>query len=104
MIRWHRGLHWEWPTRCSLRIARVCSDNAHQRLVMENLALYDTFEKNKRSSFYYSFLLLPKQKREAINVVYAWCRLTDDIVDEEESVNLKQVCLRQWTYEFEQAM
>ena len=52
---------------------------------MEQLAFIDTFEKNKRSNFYYSFLLLPKQKREAINIVYAWCRLTDDIVDEEES-------------------
>jgi 15-cis-phytoene synthase len=72
---------------------------------MENLVLYDTFEKNKRSNFYYSFLLLPKHKREAINVVYAWCRLTDDIVDEEEqSVNRKHALLRQWTYEFEQAM
>lgn len=71
---------------------------------MENLALYDTFEKNKRSSFYYSFLLLPKQKREAINVVYAWCRLTDDIVDEEHTISNKHALLRQWTYEFEQAM
>jgi phytoene synthase len=71
---------------------------------MDNLALVDTFEKNKRSNFYYSFLLLPKQQREAINVVYAWCRLTDDIVDEEASVNRKHALLRQWTYEFEQAM
>lgn len=71
---------------------------------MEQLALSDVFEKNKRSSFYYSFLLLPKPKREAINIVYAWCRLTDDIVDEEESANIKHALLRQWTYEFEQAM
>ncbi len=71
---------------------------------MEPLVLIDSFEKNKRSNFYYSFLLLPKQKREAINIVYAWCRLTDDIVDEEQSENRKHALLRQWTYEFEQAM
>lgn len=33
------------------------------------------------SNFYYSFLFLPKPKREAIYAVYAFCRLCDDIVD-----------------------
>jgi hypothetical protein len=50
---------------------------------MEQLLADDFVDKNKRSSFYYSFLLLPKPKREAINIVYAWCRVADDIVDEE---------------------
>jgi phytoene synthase len=35
------------------------------------------------SNFYYSFLLLPAAKRRAINDVYAFCRLLDDIVDED---------------------
>ena len=38
--------------------------------------------KSSNTSFYYSFSLLPKQKREAIHAVYAFCRYTDDIVDE----------------------
>jgi phytoene synthase len=58
-------------------------------------------EKNKRSNFYYSFLLLPKPKREAINVVYAWCRVADDIVDEEENISTKRQRLLQWAKEFE---
>ena len=33
------------------------------------------------SSFYCAFLMLPKERREAILTVYAWCRLSDDIVD-----------------------
>ena len=33
------------------------------------------------TSFYYSFLLLPKEKRQAIFSVYAFCREIDDIVD-----------------------
>jgi 15-cis-phytoene synthase len=37
------------------------------------------------SNFYYSFLLLPKAKRRAIKDVYAFCRLLDDIVDEDQS-------------------
>lgn len=40
------------------------------------------------SSFYYSFLFLPPEKRRAITALYAFCREVDDIVDEctEESV------------------
>lgn len=34
------------------------------------------------TSFYYSFLLLPRSKREAICSVYAFCRAVDDAVDE----------------------
>ena len=71
---------------------------------METLLVSDIIEKNKRSNFYYSFLLLPKPKRDAINVVYAWCRTTDDIVDEEESVKRKYVRLRLWSREFERSI
>jgi phytoene synthase len=34
------------------------------------------------SSFYYSFLFLPQEKRRAIIALYAFCREVDDIVDE----------------------
>ncbi|MCS6808025.1 MAG: presqualene diphosphate synthase HpnD [Candidatus Kapabacteria bacterium] len=33
------------------------------------------------TNFFYSFSLLPKEEREAIHTVYAFCRYTDDIVD-----------------------
>jgi phytoene synthase len=68
---------------------------------MEHLLTADIVEKNKRSNFYYSFLLLPKPKREAINIVYAWCRVADDIVDDEGSVSAKRLRLLQWAKEFE---
>ncbi|RZI41933.1 squalene synthase HpnD [Herbaspirillum sp. HC18] len=34
------------------------------------------------SSFYYSFLFLPSEKRRAITALYAFCREVDDTVDE----------------------
>ena len=34
------------------------------------------------SSFYYSFLFLPKERRRAITALYAYCREVDDVVDE----------------------
>ncbi|MEK7818929.1 MAG: squalene/phytoene synthase family protein [Bacteroidota bacterium] len=56
------------------------------------------------STFYYSFLFLPKQKREAISLVYAWCRATDDIVDSDLSVSNKRARLLLWAKEFDKAI
>jgi 15-cis-phytoene synthase len=60
---------------------------------------------NSKTNFLYSFSLLPKEKYEAINTVYAFCRQTDDIVDNEgESVELRFKKIRQWRSEFEKAL
>lgn len=40
------------------------------------------FSKTIQSNFFYSFLFLPKLKREAIIDVYSFCRAVDDVVDE----------------------
>jgi 15-cis-phytoene synthase len=54
---------------------------------------------NRKSSFYYSFLILPRPKRDAIETIYAFCRYTDDIVDEERDEKEKSALLTQWTEE-----
>jgi phytoene synthase len=60
--------------------------------------------KKSKSSFYYAFNLLPEEKRDALNVVYAFCRKTDDIVDEnEDALDVKYEKLRKWRIEFERA-
>lgn len=53
------------------------------------------------SSFYYSFLFLPKQKRLAITALYAFCREVDDIADAEMDNNIKLVKLEWWRTEIE---
>jgi len=60
--------------------------------------------KNSNTSFYYSFSLLPRQKREAIHAVYAFCRYTDDIVDEGTDEHSKVVRLRRWRMELGRAL
>lgn len=60
--------------------------------------------RSSNTSFYYSFSLLPKQKREAIHTVYAFCRTTDDIVDEERDGRNKSALLRHWRMEFGRAL
>lgn len=60
--------------------------------------------KKSKSSFYYAFNLLPNEKRDAMNTVYAFCRQTDDIIDKEnDSDELKYEKLRKWRVEFEKA-
>jgi len=60
--------------------------------------------KTSRSSFYYAFNLLPEEKRDAMNTVYAFCRKTDDIIDEgNESYELKYDKLHKWRVELEKA-
>ena len=60
--------------------------------------------KKSNSSFYYAFNLLPEQKRDAMNTVYAFCRKTDDIVDENsDSTDVKYEKLRKWRIEFEKS-
>lgn len=61
--------------------------------------------KESRSSFYYAFNLLPQDKRDAMNDIYAFCRYTDDIVDNlNEPDEVKFENLRKWRIELEKAL
>jgi phytoene synthase len=48
------------------------------------------------SSFYYSFMFLPREKRRAITALYAFCREVDDIVDECSDANVARTTLNWW--------
>ena len=48
------------------------------------------------SNFYYSFLLLPRAERRAIKDVYAFCRLLDDVVDEDQTGRNPYAELEYW--------
>jgi phytoene synthase len=51
------------------------------------------------SSFYYSFLFLPAQRRRAITALYAFCREVDDAVDEASEMQLAAAKLAWWRAE-----
>ncbi len=53
------------------------------------------------SSFYYSFLFLPREKRLAITALYAFCREVDDIADATTDDNVKKVKLQWWRTEIQ---
>ncbi len=48
------------------------------------------------SSFYYSFLFLPPERRRAITALYAYCREVDDVVDECTDAGVARVKLAWW--------
>ncbi|MBU3741072.1 MAG: presqualene diphosphate synthase HpnD [Candidatus Kapabacteria bacterium] len=55
----------------------------------------------RTTNFYYSFSFLPRAERNAINDVYAFCRMIDDIVDlpatdQERDVEHKRAALNVW--------
>ncbi len=48
------------------------------------------------SSFYYSFLFLPPERRRAITALYAYCREVDDVVDECTDAGIARTKLAWW--------
>ena len=51
------------------------------------------------TSFYYSFLFLPPDRRRAITALYAFCREVDDVVDEVSDANVARSKLAWWRQE-----
>jgi phytoene synthase len=54
------------------------------------------------SSFYYSFLFLPPERRRAITALYAFCREVDDAVDEPSDPSAARATLAWWRGEVAQ--
>jgi len=55
------------------------------------------------SSFYYSFLFLPQERRRAITALYAFCREVDDVVDECSDTGVAGIKLAWWRKELDAA-
>jgi phytoene synthase len=54
---------------------------------------------SRDTSFYYSFLVLPPRKRNALIAVWDFCRAVDDAVDEEEVRPRAEEAVRSWRAE-----
>ncbi|KGF78726.1 phytoene synthase [Massilia sp. JS1662] len=54
------------------------------------------------SSFYYSFLFLPPERRRAITALYAFCREVDDTVDDASDQSVARIKLAWWRNEVTQ--
>jgi phytoene synthase len=56
------------------------------------------------SSFYYSFLFLPPERRRAITALYAFCREVDDAVDEAREPGVARIKLDWWAQEVDRML
>ena len=57
--------------------------------------------KKSGSNFVYSFYLLPKKRREGLEAFYAFCRLIDDVVDQQKGVAEARGELTAWREELD---
>jgi phytoene synthase len=72
----------------------------------ELLASYRSAEAVARKharNFYYSFIVLPPEKRRAFCAVYAFMRYCDDIADGDSSPKIKRELLRDWRTQLNEA-
>jgi phytoene synthase len=69
--------------------------------VADAQAYCTAFTKTSGSNFYYSFLFLPKARRDAMYTVYAFCKAVDSAVDEPPADSNPQEELTRWRAELE---
>ena len=69
----HEALHPLIPTESKITFDQVLLEQAHRHCE-------DVTARHSRS-FYLASSLLPQPKRQAVRALYAFCRVTDDIVD-----------------------
>ncbi|MGH7914181.1 MAG: presqualene diphosphate synthase HpnD [Candidatus Binataceae bacterium] len=66
----------------------------------EDYAHCASITRRSSSNFYYAFMLLPAERRQALYSVYAFCRFVDDIADD-QSVGQPAELLSRWREELE---
>jgi len=82
-------------------------NSSEDKNIIRNITVDESREitKQSKSSFLYSFSLLPKEKNDAINIVYAYCRMTDDIVDnQDKTIEEKFDQITEWRIELAKAI
>jgi presqualene diphosphate synthase len=62
----------------------------------DDLAAVETIVRAAGTSFYQGMRMLPPDRRHAMYAIYAFCRIVDDIADEEGSLEQKRVELARW--------
>ncbi len=63
---------------------------------MGNVPASSEIAQRSGTSFRYAFFFLSAERRAALDAVYAYCRLIDDIVDGDDPVGVKAENLRAW--------
>ena len=65
-------------------------------LLAESYRFCDVLSRREAKNFYYSFRLLPPERRKSMTALYAFLRKTDDIADDAGATADKRVSLDAW--------
>ena len=60
-------------------------------------------KENSKSNFFYSFSFLPGHKQKAINIIYSFCQISDEIADCSLPADIKRKNLEEWRAELNMA-
>lgn len=72
--------------------------------LVESYRFCDELSRREAKNFYYSFRLLPKDRRASMSALYAFLRRTDDLADETDSVDNKKRALDHWRQDLDDAV
>jgi phytoene synthase len=81
----------------SIAVAPIPGADAALR---EDYARCASITRRSSSNFYYAFMLLPAERRQALYSVYAFCRFVDDVADDQGPANPAELLTR-WRDELE---
>ena len=72
--------------------------------VASSYALCQQVARRTARNFYYTFYLVPRDKRLAMCALYAFLRHTDDLADNPRPLETRREALRRWRTELDQAL
>ena len=75
-----------------------------QELLSRSYQYCRRIARSKARNFYYSFLVLPRAKRQALCAIYAFMRFTDDISDRQGDGSEKAADLTRWREALDKAL
>jgi phytoene synthase len=73
-------------------------------VVEESYQFCEVLSKREARNFYWSFRLLPKERRRSMCALYAFMRQSDDLADEPGELNAKRTALEEWRVQLDRAL
>jgi phytoene synthase len=84
IYEWEKPLYKLALEKVEDKLHEYIFEETNQSLLDQAYQLADDLTRENSKTFYAASALLPKQKRHAVRALYAFCRITDDFIDENQ--------------------
>lgn len=88
----------------SARWVNSNSRRADAATLADSFAYCHQLTRRTARNFYYAFLVLPRAQRRAMDALYAFMRVTDDLADEPGEISSKREALQRWRQRLDRAL